>query len=130
MVYLDYAANTPVDEEVMRCFIDENNRYIANPNSGHRMGLEAKERLDEITVQIAKFLGVKTTEIIYTSGASEANNLAIKGIVESYRHNGKCRLCFCNNHATAGRLGGDVQRRRGRGRERTQRGVRRRSPDL
>lgn len=98
MIYLDYAANTPVDPEVMGCFIEMNNIYFANPNSAHVLGREAKERMDGITWHIAELLGVKASEIIYTSGASEANNLAIKGLVEAYRHNGKHIISTCLEH--------------------------------
>ena len=100
MIYMDYAANTPVDNEVMSCFVDENNRYIANPNSSHRLGREAKARLDEITEHIAALIGVKASEIIYTSGASEANNLAIKGLVQAYKHNGKHIISSCLEHSS------------------------------
>ncbi len=98
MIYLDYAANTPVDPEVMRCFVDYNTSYIANPNSSHVLGREAKEKLDRITEHLADLLGVKASEIIYTSGASEANNLAIKGLVQAYRHNGKHIISTCLEH--------------------------------
>ncbi len=98
MIYLDYAANTPVDPEVMQSFVEETNRYIANPNSTHPLGLQAKRRLDDITEQIAELLGVKHQEIIYTSGASEANNLAIKGLVQAYKNNGKHILSTCLEH--------------------------------
>lgn len=98
MIYLDYAANTPVDPEVMNCFVNESYRYIANPNSSHRLGREAKERFADITGQIAGMLGVKASEIILTSGASEANNLAVKGIAESYKNNGKHIISTCLEH--------------------------------
>jgi cysteine desulfurase len=98
MIYLDYAANTPVDREVMNCFVEESNRYIANPNSAHILGREAKRRLDLITEHIAELLGVKASEIIYTSGASEANNLAVKGLVQAYKHNGKHIISTCLEH--------------------------------
>ncbi len=98
MIYMDYAANTPVDQEVMSCFMEESNRYIANPNSAHSLGREAKTRFDELTEHIAGLLGVKTPEIIYTSGASEANNLAIKGLVQTYKHCGKHIISTCLEH--------------------------------
>ncbi|MDD3174700.1 MAG: cysteine desulfurase family protein [Herbinix sp.] len=98
MIYLDYAANTPVDAAVMNSFVEESNRYIANPNSSHRMGKEAKERFDDITKRMAELLGVETSEIIYTSGASEANNLAVKGLVQAYKHNGKHIISTCLEH--------------------------------
>lgn len=98
MVYLDYAANTPVDGEVLDCFADMTKRYMANPNSGHLLGRQAKLKIDEITEEIAKLLKVKASEIIYTSGASEANNLAIKGIVGAYRQNGRHIISTCLEH--------------------------------
>lgn len=98
MIYLDYAANTPVDPEVLQCFVEETKGFIANPNSTHPLGKEAKRRIDSITDRIAKLLFVKSNEIIYTSGASEANNLAIKGLVHGYKNNGKHILSTCLEH--------------------------------
>jgi cysteine desulfurase len=89
MIYLDYAANTPVDEAVLNTFVETSTNYIANPNSSHRLGRQAKEELDLATEHIAKLVNVKPSEIIYTSGATESNNLAIKGIANEYRKNGK-----------------------------------------
>lgn len=89
MIYLDYAANTPVDEEVLDTFVEVSKTFMANPNSTHRLGREAKERMDQATEHIASILGVKVNEIIYTSGATESNNLAIKGIANEYKRYGK-----------------------------------------
>ena len=100
MIYLDYAANTPVDKEVMDYFCSESARYIANPNSSHILGREAKARMEVITEHIAELMGVKTSEIIYTSGASEANNLAIKGLVNAYKQNGKHIISTCLEHSS------------------------------
>ncbi len=89
MIYLDYAANSPVDKEVLEVFYNTTLKYIANPNSSHKLGMEAKEILDKSTQNIAKLLGVKENEIIYTSGASESNNLAIRGLLNKYKNKGK-----------------------------------------
>lgn len=89
MIYLDYAAETPVNNEVLQTFYDVSTTYIANPNSSHQLGREAKARLDLSIRQIAATLGVRESEIIYTSGASESNNLAIKGIANAYKKYGK-----------------------------------------
>ena len=89
MVYLDYAANAPADEKVLKVFCDATNRYFANPNATHRLGKEAKEIIDKATEHIAKIFNILPEEIIYTSGASESNNLAIKGICERYKSRGK-----------------------------------------
>lgn len=89
MIYLDYAAHTPVDDSVLQTFFDVSKDYIGNPNSTHRLGREAAIRMDESTKHIANLLGVKENEIIYTSGATESNNLAIKGIANAYKRYGK-----------------------------------------
>ncbi len=98
MIYLDYAANTPVDGEVLECFVEATKLYTANPNSWHLLGKQTKLKIDELTEEIAALLKVKATEIIYTSGASEANNLAIKGIVGAYKQNGKHIISTCLEH--------------------------------
>ena len=89
MVYLDYAANAPADEKVLDLFCDITKKYYANPNADHRLGKEAKEIIDKSTENIAKTLKILPEEIIYTSGASESNNLVIKGICERYKSRGK-----------------------------------------
>lgn len=80
MIYLDYSATTPVNEEVLESFTTVTQKFIGNPNSLHKLGLEANKIITEATKQIANILNIKPEEIIYTSGASEANNTAIKGI--------------------------------------------------
>ena len=89
MIYLDYAANAPVDKEVLDVFNEATTKYFANPNSMHRLGVEAKEAIDKATKNIAKNLGVSEDEVIYTSGASESNNLVIQGLPERYKSKGK-----------------------------------------
>lgn len=89
MIYLDYAANTPVDPEVLAVFCEVTQRYPANPNSAHPMGQAAQDCLNTATQQMASLLNILPEEIIYTSGASESNNLAIKGIAHQYRQYGK-----------------------------------------
>ena len=89
MIYLDYAASTPVDKEVIDLYYDVTFNYFANPNSNHKLGRGALKVIDDSTCEIASLLGVLEDEIIYTSGATEANNLAIKGICNRYRNYGK-----------------------------------------
>ena len=89
MIYLDYAANTPIEKEVLDTYYQATMRYFANPNANHSLGLQAKDIIDQTTKKIAEQLHVLSEEIIYTSGASEANNLAIKGVLERYKHRGK-----------------------------------------
>lgn len=89
MIYLDYSANTPVSPRVLESFTGAAARYVGNPNSNHPAGLAAKAAIDEATARIAAALGVQPDEIIYTSGASESNNTAIRGILRASRHIGR-----------------------------------------
>ena len=82
MIYLDYAANTPVDDEVLKEFTMATRKYIANPNSSHPLGKLAKEEIDKVSDKIAKFFNTSKESVIYTSGSSESNNLVLKGIAE------------------------------------------------
>ena len=89
MIYLDYSATTPVNEEVLDTFVKVSRDFPGNPNSLHRLGVSSRELIDASTKQIADILNVKPSEIIYTSGASESNNTAIKGICLQYQNRGK-----------------------------------------
>ena len=89
MIYLDYSATTPVNEEVLNSYIEATKKMVGNPNSLHKLGIEAKSLIDAATRQTANILKVKPNEIIYTSGASESNNTAIKGICLKYQNRGK-----------------------------------------
>ncbi len=100
MVYLDYSAATPPEEEVLKIFYDISKRYYANPNVSHEFGLEAKRVIDESTKLIANLLGVLEEEVIYTSGASESNNLVIKGICQRYKNRGKHILISSLEHTS------------------------------
>ncbi len=86
MIYLDYSATTPPKREVIDVFSKVSQEYFANSNSLHKLGLKSKELEDYATKNIAKYLNIKPKEIIYTSSASEANNLALKGICFKYKN--------------------------------------------
>lgn len=93
-IYLDYAANTPVDKQVLDVFNDTTLKYYANPNSTHKLGRIVKKEIEDITCSIIDKLKKNTnidddTTVIYTSGATESNNLAIKGVAAAYKENGK-----------------------------------------
>ena len=89
MIYLDYSANTPVDEAVLQRFCEVERNCPGNANSRHAAGTAAKAAIDAATQSIARSLNVQPAEIIYTSGASEANNFAIKSIARLERHHGR-----------------------------------------
>ena len=83
-IYLDYAAATPLDNSV-KITMDKVSGVFANPSSQYALGREAKEVLDAARKEVAKFLGVKPAEVVLTSGATEANNLAIFGIAGNHK---------------------------------------------
>ena len=100
MIYLDYSSNTPVDPDVLDTFVKIESTYIGNPNSLHTAGVAAKEKLADLTDSIASLIGVLSNEIIYTSGASEANNLAVKGIAKAQNRHGKHIISTPLEHAS------------------------------
>lgn len=100
MIYLDYSANTPVDPTVLSRFVETEGQFIGNPNSKHSAGRKASSALTAVTESIAAKLHVNPSEIIYTSGASEANNLAIKGIARTSRHLGRHIISTPLEHAS------------------------------
>ena len=102
MIYLDYSANTPADPAVLDAFYQTERRYIGNPNSTHPAGQAARSEMARVTDSIAALLGVLPQEIIYTSGASESNNLALKGIVQASRHVGKHIVSTALEHSSVG----------------------------
>ena len=102
MIYLDYSANTPADPAVLDAYVAAERRYIANPNSTHIAGQEARAEMERVTTSIANHLGVQPAEIIYTSGASEANNLVVKGIAQASRHIGKHIISTQLEHSSIG----------------------------
>lgn len=80
MIYLDYSATTPVLPEVLNSYNKVTIDYFGNPNSMHSLGTKSHELLISATKQISKILNIKEEEIIYTSGSTESNNLAIIGL--------------------------------------------------
>jgi len=89
MIYLDYSATTPVNKEVLDSFNKASIEFVGNANSLHSLGVNANKLINSATTQIANLLNVKNEEIIYTSGSSESNNLAIKGVCLKYQNRGK-----------------------------------------
>jgi len=87
-VYLDYNATTPVDPRVADAMLPYLYEKFGNPSSSHAFGAEAKLGVEKARREIANMLGCKAEEIIFTSGGSEANNLAIKGIAFANRSRG------------------------------------------
>lgn len=82
-VYLDYSASTPMHKKVLNTLIEVSGDIYANPSSLHRMGFDANDLVENSRGIIAGYLGVNSDNIIFTSGATESNNLAITGIVNN-----------------------------------------------
>ena len=89
MIYLDYSANTPASPGVLERFCEVERSCPGNANSRHQAGREANRVIDHATQNIAGLLGAQPAEVIYTSGASEANNFALKGLAKLSRHAGR-----------------------------------------
>ncbi len=89
MIFLDYASTTPIDQDVLNSYWEILNRYYANSASNHQLGLEVDSLQNQARNQIANILKVKMDEIIFTSGSSESNNFAIKGVAFKYKNRGK-----------------------------------------
>jgi len=84
-IYFDYAATTPLDKDVLKKMLPYLKEKYGNPSSIHKFGREASAAIDNARIQVAKFLGCKETEIIFTGSASESDNLAIRGLIKSLR---------------------------------------------
>ncbi len=88
-IYLDYAATTPVDNKVLDSYYKLLKENFGNSDSIHEVGNKAAFYLKQARNQIASLLHVKEDEIIFTSGSTESNNLAIKGVAFAYQNRGK-----------------------------------------
>ncbi len=100
MIYLDYSATTPVNREVLDTFNRVCLEYPGNSNSLHSLGVKSKDLEEYATKKIANLLGIKEKEIIFTSGSSESNNLAIKGICSKYKNRGKHIITTLLEHSS------------------------------
>jgi len=100
MVYLDYSATTPVDRRVLESFERTSLEYIGNANALHLEGIKSKKLMEAATHQVASLLNVNDKEIIFTSGASESNNLAIFGVINKYPNRGKTIITTKLEHSS------------------------------
>jgi cysteine sulfinate desulfinase/cysteine desulfurase-like protein len=82
-IYLDYQATTPLDPRVAEAMQPYWGPVFGNPHSEHVLGWEAADGVDRATAAVAELIGAAPGEIVFTSGATEANNLAIQGVAVS-----------------------------------------------
>ena len=87
-LYLDYNATTPIDPQVAAAMLPYIHDYFGNPSSGHSFGLAARAAVDQAREQAAALLGCPPDALIFTSGGTEANNHALKGVAAAYRCKG------------------------------------------
>lgn len=100
MIYLDNSATTKPYDDVLQSYITVAQNYFGNPSSLHALGGEAERLLSQSRSVIAGLLGVKHTEIIFTSGGTEGNNLAIKGTAIALRSRGRHIITTAVEHAS------------------------------
>jgi len=88
-VYLDHNATTPTHPEVVKAMLPYFEEVFGNASSIHQFGQQARKAIDEAREKVAEFIGAKPEEIVFTSGGTESNNLAIKGILYANESKGK-----------------------------------------
>ena len=99
MVYLDYHATTPVDPRVLDAMLPYFREHFGNPASRqHKYGWKAQEAVDRARAQVAQLIGASAGEIVFTSGATESNNLAIKGAALAMRERGSHIVTVTTEH--------------------------------
>lgn len=89
MIYLDYSATTPVSYDVLESYNKATRDYMGNANSIHSLGVKSKVLLNSATKQICELFNIQESELIFTSGATESNNMALKGVGLAYQSHGK-----------------------------------------
>jgi cysteine desulfurase len=98
-IYMDYGATTPVDERVVDAMVPWLRTHFGNPASRtHAYGWEAEEAVEKARVQVAELIGADPREIVWTSGATESNNLALKGAAQFYKSRGKHIITVKTEH--------------------------------
>lgn len=94
-IYLDHAATTPVDPRVLRVMLPFFSEHFGNPGSLHKQGVEAKQAVRSARRATARFLGAHEDEVVFTSGGTEGNTLAIRGVIERKHEEG---ISYKNMH--------------------------------
>ena len=98
ILYLDYNATTPIDPRVLDAMLPFLKENFANPSSTHYFGSNINESVKTARTQVANLIGADETEIIFTSGSTEAINIAIKGVAENYINKGKHIITVSTEH--------------------------------
>lgn len=88
-IYLDHAATTPIDPEVLQVMVETYQTVVGNPSSIHSFGRQARKIVDDSRHEIAKYIGARSREIVFTSGGTEGDNIAILGTAFANSNKGK-----------------------------------------
>ncbi len=100
MIYLDYNATTPLRPEVLEAMLPYFQRHFGNPSSVHGAGRQAKQGVEEARERIAEFLHCRPAEVLFTSGGTESNNLALTGVRDALRHKGSHIITTAIEHSS------------------------------
>jgi cysteine desulfurase len=98
VIYLDHAATTPLDGEVLEAMLPHLRHGYGNPSSVYALGRKARSALDDARDAVAAALGCESREVIFTSGGSEADNLAVRGVAMAGRARGRHLICSQVEH--------------------------------
>ncbi|NHE56397.1 cysteine desulfurase family protein [Cyclobacterium plantarum] len=111
ILYLDYNSTTPIDSRVLDAILPFLKDNFANPSSTHHFGQSINEKVKQAREQIANFINAEPNELIFTSGATEAINIAIKGVSESYSNKGKHIITVSTEHKAVLDTSKDLERK-------------------
>ncbi len=104
MIYFDNAATTAPDPAVLETFNKVYEGFWANPHALHGLGERAEQLLEQARAQVVELLGAEGSRVVFTSGATESNNLAIKGVAELHAARGKHLITTNSEHPSVGRV--------------------------
>lgn len=100
MIYFDNSATTKPYKEVLQSFLKVSEDYFGNPSSLHKIGGQAEKLLQQARSQVAELLQVKDAEVLFTSGGTESNNLAVKGVAMARKDRGRHIITSTIEHAS------------------------------
>ncbi len=101
-VYLDHSATTPVDARVIDAMLPYLKSKFGNPSSVHRYGQEARAAVDRARRDVAGLIGARPNDVVFVSGGTEANNLAVRGLAESAANHGRHLITSAIEHSSVG----------------------------
>ena len=98
IVYMDHAGTTPLDPGILEAMMPYFSQQFGNPSSIHTFGQEARRALDEAREKVARVLGCRMSEVVFTSGGTESDSTAVKGVAAALRGTGNHIITSCIEH--------------------------------